>query len=292
VVASRGIASSAAVALICGVAGAFAAGCGADAGPGGATTVTVQTAPAKTTTVAPTEPATTTTSVEPSTDPAAVDAATSAAPPAPRTTLSLERPPGTFAAIWVRSGERATMRTEPGGGEVVAHVGRKTGFGSPSVFGVVRERGDWVGVTTERLPNGALGWIRLDPDRIDGGWTRESVVVDLSEYRAELRRGSRVVRSFPVTIGAPGSPTPTGRYSVTDTFTDLDSAAYGCCAVALSATQPALPSGWLGGDRIAIHGTAGPLGIAASHGCVRAADADVNALVRDVPLGAPVFIRA
>ena len=62
--------------------------------------------------------------------------------------------------------------------------------------------------------------------------------------------------------------------------------------MALSATQPNLPSGWLGGRRIAIHGTSGPLGVAASHGCVRAADDDVAKLIDAVPLGTPVFIRA
>lgn len=268
---------------------AFAvAGCGSDAEDPPTQTISV-TVPS-----AGGEPTTTTTAatVEPSTDPDAVAAAPSAEPPAPTTTLSLARPPGTHAAVWVRSGERVAMRSEPGGGEVVARIGRRTDFGSPSVFGVVEERGDWVGVSTERLPNGRLGWIKLDPDRVDGGWTRDSLVVDLSSFRAELRRGDRVVASFPVTIGAPGSPTPTGRFAVTDTFNDLNSAAYGCCALALSATQPTLPSGWLGGDRIAIHGTSGPLGIAASHGCVRAADGAVRKLVREVPLGTPVFIRS
>jgi lipoprotein-anchoring transpeptidase ErfK/SrfK len=100
------------------------------------------------------------------------------------------------------------------------------------------------------------------------------------------------VVSFPVTVGAPASATPTGRLSVTDAFTGLDSAAYGCCALALSATQPNLPSGWLGGRTIAIHGTSGPLGVAASHGCIRAADDSVAKLVRIVPLGTPVLIQA
>jgi lipoprotein-anchoring transpeptidase ErfK/SrfK len=62
--------------------------------------------------------------------------------------------------------------------------------------------------------------------------------------------------------------------------------------VALSATQPHIPSGWLGGNRIAIHGTTGPLGVAASHGCVRAANPDVSMLVDRLPLGSPVFIHS
>jgi lipoprotein-anchoring transpeptidase ErfK/SrfK len=69
---------------------------------------------------------------------------------------------------------------------------------------------------------------------------------------------------------------------------------YGCCIVALSAHQPNLPAGWTGGDRIAIHGTNAPwtIGVPSSAGCPHARDADLRVLMRRVPLGAPVFIRA
>ena len=68
---------------------------------------------------------------------------------------------------------------------------------------------------------------------------------------------------------------------------------YGCCAVALSGHQPNIPQGWDGGDRIAIHGTPATesIGQAASLGCLRAHDRDVKALIRALPLGAPVFVR-
>jgi hypothetical protein len=232
------------------------------------------------------------TTVGPGTEPQDVEAAPSARPPAPETSISLDVPKGTYPAIWVREGQAVEMRTEPGAREVVGRFGDRSQFGSASVFGVVDQRGKWAGVTTTLLPNNELGWIRLDPDRVDAGWTPYSVTVDLSERTASLLDRGRERLSFPVTIGAPESPTPTGRFSVTDTFVGLRSAAYGCCALAISATQPQLPSGWLGGRTIAIHGTAGPLGVAASHGCVRATDGDVAKLVRSVPLGTPVFIRA
>jgi L,D-transpeptidase catalytic domain len=206
--------------------------------------------------------------------------------------LSLETPRNAYPVVWVRAGEEVEIRTEPGGGEVAKRVDRQTEFGSPSVFGVVRRSGDWAAVTTPYLPNGELGWVRLDASKLDAGWTTRSIVVDLSERRAELRTGRNVTRSFVVTVGMPGAETPTGRFAVTDTFRGDLNPAYGCCAVAISANQPHLPSGWLGGSRIAFHGTTGPLGVAASHGCVRAADPDVNALVNKVPLGTPVFIRA
>jgi hypothetical protein len=207
--------------------------------------------------------------------------------------LSLRVPSHAYPVVWVRQGAEVEIRTEPGGGgEVAKRVGRRTEFGSPSVFGVVRRSGDWAAVMTPYLPNGELGWVQLDSRRLDSGWTKRSIVVDLSERRAELRDADEVERSFVVTVGMPGAETPTGRFAVTDTFRGKLNPAYGCCAVALTASQPHLPSGWLGGNRIAFHGTSGPLGVAASHGCVRAADDDVNALVNKVPLGTPVFIRA
>jgi hypothetical protein len=216
----------------------------------------------------------------------------SSADPAAGATLALERPADAYPLVRVRRGERVEVRTEPGGGKLVELAGRRTEFHSPTVFGVIRESGRWAGVTTPDLPNNQLGWIKLDGRRLKAAWTRVSIEVDLSQRRAELRESGKPVRSFAVTIGMPGADTPTGRFAVTDTLRGGLNAAYGCCAVALSATQPNLPSGWLGGSRIAIHGTSGPLGVAASHGCVRAADVDVSELVDRVPLGAPVFIRA
>ena len=192
--------------------------------------------------------------------------------------------------VWVKRHESVALRARPGG-EVVKRLGPRTEFGSPTVLAVLERRGRWAGVPAPSLPNGRLGWVRLDPSRLRSGWTRYAVDVDLSRHRAQLLLGNRALRSFAVTVGAPASPTPTGRFAVTDTFRGNLNPVYGCCALAITATQPSLPSGWLGGNRIAIHGTQGELGVSASHGCVRAANADVSALVRRVPLGSPVVIH-
>jgi lipoprotein-anchoring transpeptidase ErfK/SrfK len=105
-----------------------------------------------------------------------------------------------------------------------------------------------------------------------------------------LRSGQRVLRRASIGVGRPGSPTPTGRFAVTD---KLDGAAinpvYGCCILALSAHQTNVPSGWRGGNRIAIHG--GGTG-AVSAGCVHAGETDLRYLMRVVPLGTPVTIHA
>ncbi len=192
--------------------------------------------------------------------------------------------------VWLRHGAEIPLRDAPGG-ELVERLRWRTEFGSRAVLAVFRRVGQWAAVPTPLLSNGNLGWVKLDPARLRAGQTPYAVDVDLSERTARLRRGERVLRSFAVTVGAPGSTTPTGRFAVTDTFRGNLNPAYGCCAVATTARQPNLPSGWLGGNRIAIHGTSGPLGVAASHGCVRAADDDVNALVNHAPPGAPVVIR-
>jgi hypothetical protein len=192
--------------------------------------------------------------------------------------------------VWLRRGEQIAVRAEPGG-KVVKTVRWKTPFGSRTVLAIFARRGEWAGVPTPLLPGGRLGWVRLDPSRLGAGWTRYAIAVDLSSRTAQLRIGDSVVRSFAVTIGSPASPTPTGRFAITDTFRGHLNPAYGCCALATTATQPSLPSGWLGGNRIAIHGTAGPVGEAISHGCIRAANAHVSALVRRAPLGTPVLIR-
>jgi hypothetical protein len=218
--------------------------------------------------------------------------ASAGSPPAPRAT---SQPRLTLAhrgqpIVWLRHGERIPLRAAPGG-KVVKPLDWRTEFGSPTVLAVFARRGHWAGVPTPLLPDGKLGWVKLDPSRLRAGWTRYSIEVDLSAKDARLRLGKRVVRSFAVTVGSPTSPTPTGRFAVTDMFRGNLNPAYGCCALATTATQPDLPSGWLGGSRIAIHATTGPLGLAISHGCIRADNADVGALVDRVGLGTPVTVH-
>ncbi len=192
--------------------------------------------------------------------------------------------------VYVLRGHRVDLHASPGG-PVIETVGDETEFGSPHVFAVTETEGRWVGVPTPLLDNGVLAWIRLDDRDLGAGYTRFELLIDLSDRRAELWKKGEAVRAFTVSVGAPGSETPTGRFAVTDVFRRGLNPSYGCCAVALTASQPNLPSGWLGGNRIAIHGTSGPLGLAISSGCVRAADRDVDAIIDKAPLGAPVTVR-
>src|SRR4051794_20459243 len=186
----------------------------------------------------------------------------------------------------------AVLRARPGGRRL-ARLPTKTGFGSPRILAVVGSRGTWLRVLTDALPNGSSGWISSrDGLMYPVDW---EVHVSLGRREVTVRRGGRVVQRFPVAIGRPGNSTPTGDFAVTDKVRMKDPGGpYGCCALALTAHQPNIPQGWGGGDRVAIHGTnqPGTVGYAASLGCLRALEADVKRLVRTVPLGAPVHIRA
>jgi hypothetical protein len=197
-----------------------------------------------------------------------------------------------YAIARVKQGEEVELRASPGG-EVIAKLGDETEFGSERNFWVQRVEGDWFGVPAAELGNGQLGWIRGDRDELELYETSYFVVADVSERSLELHYGNRVLERIAVTVGAPGSPTPTGRYSITDGLAGEGVGPYyGCCILALSGHQPNLPADWLGGDRIAIHGTPGAIGGALSAGCLRASDMDMVSLFARLPLGAPVFIRA
>jgi hypothetical protein len=189
---------------------------------------------------------------------------------------------------------RATALRDAPGGRVVGRVQPRTEFDSPTVLAVVRQRGGWLGVISPQLPNGRIGWISARATfeahrsgyRIDASLSRREVVV---------RRNGRVVQRFPVAIGGEGSPTPTGRFAVTDKLlTNSTSSPYGCCILALSGHQTATPQGWGGGDRLAIHATNLPetIGTRASLGCLRAPTEAIRRAVNSVPLGTIVRITA
>jgi hypothetical protein len=175
----------------------------------------------------------------------------------------------------------------------VARLRPRTEFDSARVLAVVNRRGAWLEVLATERPNGRTGWI-LAADATLGG-TDWSVHADLSDRQVTLRHGRRVVRRFAVAIGGPATPTPRGRFAVTDKLRpNWPGSPYGCCLLVLSGHQPKLVEGWPGGDRLGIHGTLheASVGAAVSLGCLRAQRRHMRALMRRVPLGAPVFVRS
>ena len=218
----------------------------------------------------------------------------SAPHPSPTTPL-VERPakpsgpgPGPFGAQLLAP---TKLRARPGG-RVLARLGTKTEFGSAQILAVARRRNGWLAVRTPLLANGRVGWVRED-ERVRLLREPWALEIDLSRRRLIVHDGKRRAFSIPVAIGAPGTPTPTGSFGVTDRLR-MSGTTYGCCALALSGNQPHIAQGWGGGTRIAIHGTTatGSIGTPASHGCIRASAEGMRKLMDVVPLGATVRIHA
>ena len=226
---------------------------------------------------------------------AEVSVQTPPSPPPPVSDEPGKLPPGR-GYILARVHENVLAYDRPGG-RPIARLRTTTPFGKPRTLGVVkvRDKRRWLGVHSPVFANEEMGWIPNDPDALDLTRTRAALHISLPEARIRVRRAGRLVREVPIAIGSAGTTTPAGRFQITDKLpaSRFPAGPYGCCIIALSARQPNLPPGWAGGDRIAIHGTDRPetIGQAASSGCLRATDPDLRALMRAVPVGAPVFIR-
>jgi L,D-transpeptidase catalytic domain len=186
----------------------------------------------------------------------------------------------------------ATVRSSPGGA-TVAHLPAATPLGAPTWLWVLRTttNHNWGRVVLPLKPNGRTGWINLHGLRTvhTSTWIRAS----LHDRRIWLMHGSRPLASFSAAIGAVTTPTPAGRFSVTDSLATGDpSGPFGWYAFGLSGHQPHLPPGWSGGDQLAIHGTNDPasIGTAASHGCLRVSPQALARLRPALHLGTPVVI--
>ena len=125
------------------------------------------------------------------------------------------------------------MRSRPGG-HVFAKLPVHTEFGSP--------RGDVGGPPLGSVARRHQPGRRQRPRRLDPGLRRVvgrvnwKLQVSLAARRLTVLHAGRAVAHFTIAVGAPGSPTPTGRFAVTDRLNTGDPAGpYGCCILALSA---------------------------------------------------------
>ena len=134
------------------------------------------------------------------------------------------------------------------------------------------------------------------------------IVIDKSAFKLRLYRGTtkrggavmKRVRTYPIAIGMPAYPTPTGNFSVIQkqknpTWFPPDSRwAAGLGPVPAGRGNP-LGTRWIGtsAPAIGMHGTPNPssIGSMASHGCIRMYMGDVENLYERVVIGTRVFIR-
>src|SRR6476659_5838580 len=186
--------------------------------------------------------------------------------------------------------QEAVVASRPRG-SVVTTLGARTPYGSPQTAAVVARRGGWLEVESPELGNGRVGWIRAS--QVSMSATRFALRADIGKRTLQVRFGGHVVRAFPIAVGRAATPTPRGRFFVTDKLPGPRyGAVFGCCILAISAIQPKSVTGWRTDGRVAIHGLISDrqLGTGASYGCMLARETDLRWMMRRLPLGTPIII--
>ena len=153
-----------------------------------------------------------------------------------------------------------------------------------------RDRRVWIRVRIPGRPNGRRGWVpRGALGHLHAVTT--ALRIDKERSRATLRRKGRIAWRSPVGHGAPGTPTPSGRFYIRERLDNRGGdPVYGPLAFGTSAYSAL--SDWPGGGVIGIHGTDQPWLIPGrpSHGCIRIPNRAIRRLARLMPIGTPVRI--
>ena len=194
-------------------------------------------------------------------------------------------------ALLVRVSHSLPVTSRPGGGRVIGTLVSHARYSGQAITA-------WVMRTTRDGRFGLVpvaysvpyraGWIRL------AGLRRASmpisVLVDLSRHRLTVSRFGRVIMRVPVATGSPFTPTPPGRYFVTERVPFAPSSAYGAFVFGISGIQSRLPCC---GNLLAIHGTNNPgsIGRSVSAGCIRVGAAGLQRLRRLLWWGTPVVFQ-
>jgi L,D-transpeptidase catalytic domain len=197
---------------------------------------------------------------------------------------------------WAHVDRRSPIRRTPAGdGRRVDRLRLFTEDGYPEVYLALRSRRSagrvWIEVRIPGRPNGRTGWV---PRPALGGLrtVATALEIDRRRSRAVLRRAGRRVWRARIGHGAPGTPTPAGRFWIRERLRNIGgSPVYGPWAFGTSAYSSL--SDWPGGGVIGIHGTNQPWLIPGrpSHGCIRIRNHAIVRLARLMPVGTPVRIR-
>lgn len=142
---------------------------------------------------------------------------------------------------------------------------------------------------------------KVGTDDIDNEY-ETAIVVDRASFRLRLYKNLKLVKTYPIAVGAVGRETPPGLYNIQNkainpawTMPNSDWVAPEDRGKVVPGGVPENPlkSRWLGVyDGVGVHGTDddASIGTNASKGCIRMHVWDVEELYDDVPVGAPIYI--
>jgi lipoprotein-anchoring transpeptidase ErfK/SrfK len=121
---------------------------------------------------------------------------------------------------------------------------------------------------------------------------RKRIVVSIAERKLAVVDQQRVLKTYPIAVGAAVSPSPTGEFEIVNKV--ANPTYYRPGVVITPGELNPLGTRWLGLNRehYGIHGTNEPqsIGQAVSHGCIRMAQNDVEELYRLANIGDAVEI--
>ncbi len=129
---------------------------------------------------------------------------------------------------------------------------------------------------------------RLNPDLAS-----PSIVLNLPSRTLEFFAGGSLVKTYPVAIGKPSTPSPLGSFAIFEKEVDPWWFPPRTGEVVPSGPHNPLGYRWMGfAPLYGIHGTNAPwaIGLAVSNGCIRMHEADVEELYEVVPYGTPVRV--
>jgi lipoprotein-anchoring transpeptidase ErfK/SrfK len=123
---------------------------------------------------------------------------------------------------------------------------------------------------------------------------KRQVLVSILDRKLAVLEDGVVLRTFPVSVGAAVSPSPTGKFEIVNRL--ANPTYYHAGVVIPAGKRNPLGPRWVGLSKqgYGIHGTSAPgsIGKAASHGCIRLRNSDVVEFATLVRVGDTVEIRA
>jgi lipoprotein-anchoring transpeptidase ErfK/SrfK len=126
-----------------------------------------------------------------------------------------------------------------------------------------------------------------------GNLRRRLVLVSLPDRKLAVLENGKLMRTFPVSVGAPTSPSPVGEFQIVNRVANPTYYHPGV-VIAPGSDSPIGPR-WVGLSRkgYGIHGTneASSIGKAGSHGCIRLRNRDIKQFFAMVSVGDTVEIR-
>jgi len=217
---------------------------------------------------------------------------------APTTTTTTPAPPVPVAAVTAtqKVPELTAYQDAVDTSPPVTKLTDKTEYNLPRTYLVTDQssRPGWLSVLLPIRPNGASGWIKASDVTL--GSSDYEIRIEIGARKLTLLKLGRPVLESGIVVGADKTPTPPGRFYVTDPL-DLHSqpnAGYGVFALGISGYSEVLTSFKGGPGQLAVHGTNNPdqMGQNISNGCVRVPNDIIEQIAAQAPLGTPVTIVA